>query len=397
MGNRRKLRLKMVLPVRIWGNDVEGKSFSQLAHTLDITSSGARLGGLRVLLNPREVIWLQCRHRKTQFRVIWTGRPGGAREHQAGIECIEEVRNIWGLELEDQAEADSYEAPEGVGDSKGKESRRHVRYPVTGRVEVRNPYATSGGFSAQVGDISQGGCYIQTARPWPIASPVRLGLHVAKMEILMRGVVRTHHPDVGMGIEFTEPYSEGDGTRFQQLLEKLEKGEAEPATPAKIKPSADALAGRLNQSTEELRKVEELLKCVEVDPIVLEDFRESLGRVRNTAWAVQRWLELQGAEKDTFAVVQYLASERIRLATLLCRNLAQELRGTEIKLPDKACRELLSAVEELFTQLAGFDFVIQEETPARPEISADAGTSDQQETPKNKKKRSKAAVSEHHD
>ncbi len=377
----------MVLPVRIWGSDAGGKPFSQLAHTLDITSSGARVGGLRVLLNPHEVIWLQCRHRKAQFRVIWTGRPGGAREHQVGIECIEEMHNIWGLELEDGTEADVYEAPESSDESGGKEHRRHIRYPVTGRVEVRNPYATSGGFSAQLGDISQGGCYIQTARPWPIASPVRLGLHVEKMEIVMRGVVRTHHPDVGMGIEFTEPYSEGDGTRFQQLMEKLEKGETELSTASKIKPDAEALAGRLTHTTDELRKVEELLKCVEVDAVVLEDFRESLGRVRNTAWAVQRWIELQGAEKDTFAVVQYLAGERIRLATLLCRNLATELRQTEIKLPDKQCRELLSAVEELFTQLAGFDFVIQEQEEAAPAEEA--------ASPKTRKKHSKAAVGEH--
>ena len=175
MGNRRKLRLKMVLPVRIWGADVDGKPFSQLAHTLDLTSSGARVGGMRVLLNSREVVWLQCRHRKAQFRVVWTGRPGGSREHQVGIECTEQMRNIWGLEMEAEAASDPYESPEPIGEDRGgKEHRRHIRYPVAGRVDVRNPYATSGGFSAQIGDVSAGGCYIQTGTPWPIASPVRL-------------------------------------------------------------------------------------------------------------------------------------------------------------------------------------------------------------------------------
>lgn len=363
MGNRRKLRLKMVLPVRIWGNDVDGKPFSQLAHTLDLTSSGARVGGMRVLLNSRDIVWLQCRHRKAQFRVVWTGRPGGSREHQLGIECVEKMRNIWGLELEGEGESDQYEAPEAVGESRGgKEHRRHIRYPVSGRIEVRNPYASSGGFSAQIGDVSAGGCYIQTGAPWPIASPVRLTLHIGKVDLVMGGIVRTHHPDVGMGVEFTEPHSEDDGMRFQQLLDHLEKGESGHSESSQMKPNAMALAGRLTQTTDELRKVEELLKCVDVEPVVLGDFREALGRVRNTAWAVQRWIELQGAEKDTFAVVEYLASERIRLATLLCRNLASELRTTEIKLPEKQCRELLSAVEELFTQLAGFDFVLHDES-----------------------------------
>ncbi|HVP43220.1 MAG TPA: PilZ domain-containing protein [Terriglobales bacterium] len=382
MGNRRKLRFKMVVPVRIWGTDVDGKPFSQLAHTLDITSSGARVGGMRVLLNSREVVWVQCRHRKAQFRVVWTGRPGGAREHQVGIECIEEARHIWGLELAGETESDPYESPEPLGEDRGgKEHRRHIRYPVTGRVDVRNPYATSGGFSAQIGDVSAGGCYIQTSTPWPIASPVRLALHIGKFEMVMRGVVRTHHPDVGMGVEFAEPHSDDDAMRFQQLLDYMEKGESGQSATSQLKPNALALASRLTQTTDELRKVEELLKCVDVEAVVLEDFREALGRVRNTAWAVQRWIELQGAEKDTFAVVEYLASERIRLATLLCRNLSSELRTTEIKLPDKQCRDLLSAVEELFTQLAGFDFVVHNEAP-------------EEKDPKEKAKRSRAGVGE---
>jgi hypothetical protein len=285
-----------------------------------------------------------------------------------GIECIDSVRNIWGLEMEGEGVSDAYESPDAVGDSHGgKEHRRHIRYPVSGRVDVRNPYASSGGFSAQIGDVSAGGCYIQTSTPWPIASPVRLALHIGKLEIVMRGIVRTHHPDVGMGVEFNEPYSEDDGVRFQQLLDHLEKGESGQSSSSQVKPNAVALAGRLTQTTDELRKVEELLKCVDVDSIVLEDFREALGRVRNTAWAVQRWIELEGAEKDTFAVVEYLATERVRLATLLCRNLSHELRTTEIKLPEKQCRDLLTAVEELFTQLAGFDFVLHDDTSPKSE------------------------------
>jgi len=371
MGNRRKLRLKMVLPIRMWGTDADGKAFSQLIHTLDITSSGARVAGARALLNARDIVWVQCRHRKAQFRVVWSGRPGGSREHQLGIECIDQTRNIWGLELGGEEGNDAYEAPEAVGESHGKEHRRHIRYPVSGRVEVRNPYASSGGFTAQIGDVSAGGCYIQTANPWPIASPVRLVLHISKLDIVMRGIVRTHHPDVGMGVEFSEPNSEEDGALFQQLMQSLEKNEGETSAKAP-KPNAQALAGRLTQTSDELRKVEELLKCVDVNTIVLEDFREALGRVRNTAWAVQRWLELDSSEKDTFAVIEYLSSERIRLATALCRGLVHEMRTTEIKLPEKQCRDLLSAVEELFTLLAGFDFTILHDGSASEESDARA-------------------------
>jgi hypothetical protein len=180
-------------------------------------------------------------------------------------------------------------------------------------------------------------------------------------------MVRTYHPDVGMGIEFTEPHTPEDGDKFQRLIAGLEKNEVDTSSTTAPKPNAVALAGRLNQTTDELRKVEELLKCVDVDSVVLSDFREALGRVRNTAWAVQRWIELQGAEKDTFAVIQYLNSERIRLATQLCRGLAHEIRTTEIKLPEKDCRDLLGSVEDLFTLLAGFDFTILQEPGEKSE------------------------------
>ncbi len=41
---RRQDRIQAVLPVRVRGTDSSGKSFEILAHTLDLTSNGARLG-----------------------------------------------------------------------------------------------------------------------------------------------------------------------------------------------------------------------------------------------------------------------------------------------------------------------------------------------------------------
>ena len=46
MGRRTQKRTKTALAVRIFGLDKAGKPFSELGHTLDITSSGARLGGV---------------------------------------------------------------------------------------------------------------------------------------------------------------------------------------------------------------------------------------------------------------------------------------------------------------------------------------------------------------
>jgi len=51
-------------------------------------------------------------------------------------------------------------------------------------------------------DLSLGGCYVQTASPFPQSSAVDLCLRAAGMEIHTEGLVRVMHPEHGMGIEF---------------------------------------------------------------------------------------------------------------------------------------------------------------------------------------------------
>jgi DNA-binding response OmpR family regulator len=51
-------------------------------------------------------------------------------------------------------------------------------------------------------DLSLGGCYVQTASPFPQSSAVDLCLRAVGMEIHAEGLVRVMHPGHGMGIEF---------------------------------------------------------------------------------------------------------------------------------------------------------------------------------------------------
>jgi CheY-like chemotaxis protein len=51
-------------------------------------------------------------------------------------------------------------------------------------------------------DLSLGGCYVETASPFPQSSAVDLCLRAAGMEIHAEGLVRVMHPGHGMGIEF---------------------------------------------------------------------------------------------------------------------------------------------------------------------------------------------------
>ncbi len=99
LGEQRFSRTKMVLPLRFWPGDGSGESAGpQLAHTLDISPIGGRLGGLRNPLQSGQTILLQRGKNRTQFRVIWS-RQLGPGEVQAGVEAVSLEENVWGVEL----------------------------------------------------------------------------------------------------------------------------------------------------------------------------------------------------------------------------------------------------------------------------------------------------------
>ncbi len=97
---RRGTRTKAVLPVRIKGKDSAGKSFEELVHTLDVTTTGARLGSIRRELNLLEEITVFYRQRRIQFRVVWTKKMKGTSEFQVGLQAVTQDREAWGLGAE---------------------------------------------------------------------------------------------------------------------------------------------------------------------------------------------------------------------------------------------------------------------------------------------------------
>jgi len=88
-------RTKAVLPVRIKGIDSTGKTFEELAHTLDVTSTGIRLGAIRRELSILEEVTLFYRQRKMQFRVVWTKKMKGSSEFQVGLRAVNQDKEAW--------------------------------------------------------------------------------------------------------------------------------------------------------------------------------------------------------------------------------------------------------------------------------------------------------------
>ncbi|MGC2185616.1 MAG: PilZ domain-containing protein [Terriglobales bacterium] len=57
-------------------------------------------------------------------------------------------------------------------------------------------------------DLSLGGCYVETASPFPERSGIVLGLKAEDMEVQAEGMVRVMHPEFGMGIQFASGTAE---------------------------------------------------------------------------------------------------------------------------------------------------------------------------------------------
>ena len=101
-GVQRYKRTKMVLPLLVWPDDENGQNAEpQLAHTVDISPIGGRLGGLRNPLQTGQTIMLQRGQNRSQFRVVWT-RQLGPGEIQAGIESVACETKVWGVDLPGQ-------------------------------------------------------------------------------------------------------------------------------------------------------------------------------------------------------------------------------------------------------------------------------------------------------
>jgi len=103
LGKRRHKRIKMVLPLKIWTKDAANNNVNELAHTLDITPFGARLGAIRSLLKAGETLTIQYRQRRFQVRVVWVHQLEGTKEYQVGVEAIG-GGETWGIELTENQE-----------------------------------------------------------------------------------------------------------------------------------------------------------------------------------------------------------------------------------------------------------------------------------------------------
>jgi hypothetical protein len=108
LDKRKSPRRKMVLPVKVLIDQA-----THLAHTVDITESGARLGALRMELQPGTIISLQRGSQRAKFQIAWV-RQLAPNELQAGIESLQPQASFWGVDLSARGREIKKEAQEAL-------------------------------------------------------------------------------------------------------------------------------------------------------------------------------------------------------------------------------------------------------------------------------------------
>jgi hypothetical protein len=324
-------REKVTLAVRVFGMDRAGRPFSQSAHTIEIGGSSVRISGLNVALTQGDVIGLQHSDRKGRFRVALIGHSGTGQAGQFELEAVEVPQNFW------------EKAPTGIVKEKdeGRDRRQHTRHAIAGVAMVRTA-GSAASYQTALADLSFGGCYLQTLVPLAIGTAVTIQVKIDDKSFGVAGVVRTCHPNMGMGVEFTGESNRG----LQDFVQQLEQGGKKPQANETV-PKADAryTASRMRSVTNELHDVAQLIQCTDVEPNILRQFRDVLGHVRNTAWALERYMDSQAGNASAVAQLSFLTAERIRLATQLCKALSEEV--TEVPVDARQLHELAETVAEI--------------------------------------------------
>jgi hypothetical protein len=205
---RRSTRLPLEIPVRVTSLDPT-QPFSEQCNTTLVNAHGCGLiapcefgHGIHVRL---EIVSAQ---RHTTARVAEVVPLGGDPETWlVGLE-LDIPGNFWGIEY---APSD-WKIEERIEEASALQSPQPAPSASTKPAPPRRWRLT---------DISVGGCYLETAAPFPADTPVLISVRILDAEFLLDGVARVSHPQAGMGVEFAAPSASDHRPRVEELIRQL--------------------------------------------------------------------------------------------------------------------------------------------------------------------------------
>jgi hypothetical protein len=263
--------------------------------------------------------------------------------------------------------------------------RKHARYHCTGGAELRRTEGMPAVF-ASLTDISLEGCYVETASTLPANSEVVFMLRVRDTVIRGRALVKTSNHAVGMGLEFlhlaTEDQQKLDflvgtlvGTQEMRPAEKraivFEEPRRIPApltttrpvptasmtTPLRPSsssapsPGSSPISQRIMRTVTELNDLEQSLVKDHVDPRLIAQFHDAVEHLRQTAWTLQQFLDLNESGGDPFDVLPQLEAERMHMLGKLAHNVNADIDAASVNEFTMGISELYETIQGLYRRL----------------------------------------------
>jgi hypothetical protein len=380
-------RVDISLDVKVWGLDVYGKPFVQHARTVNASSVGARLIGIDCV-REGEVISLQHGESKARCKVIWVGRDA-AKSRQIGIQCVEPDKRLFGSKLKLPAVPAAAFAPSYTGRAGAAQPaparrtmaetpgtrRAQQRFHVAGGVELRRNEGAPPVFG-NLSDVSLTGCYVETVSSLPVGTEVLFMLRIRDTVVRGRAQVKTSHHAVGVGLVFMH-MSKEDQQKLEFLVGTLAGAEETPLgrqghiVPEEPLPPVRPFAGnaarpnssggpstmssdmsvKVTRTIAELNQVEQGLVIDKVDPRIIAQFHDAVEHLRQTAWSVVQWVELNSTGGDPFEVLPQLEAERMHMLRKLAHNVTADLDSGSVTRFTEGISNIYEEVEALYRGL----------------------------------------------
>ncbi|HVG92468.1 MAG TPA: PilZ domain-containing protein, partial [Alphaproteobacteria bacterium] len=347
------------------------------------SSAGARLIGIDCV-REGEVISLQHEESKARCKVIWVGRDA-AKSRQIGIQCVEPDKKLFGSKLKLPAvPVATYTGRAGaVQPSPARRTmaetpgtrRAQQRFHVAGGVELRRNEGAPPVFG-NLSDVSLTGCYVETVSSLPVGTEVLFMLRVRDTVVRGRAQVKTSHHAVGVGLVFTHVSNE-DQQKLEFLvgnlagLDEVRTGQPSIVVPEDPLPPVRPFAGgaarpnssggsgavssemsvKVKSTIAELNQVEQALVIDKVDPRIIAQFHDAVEHLRQTAWSVVQWVELNSSGGDPFEVLPQLEAERMHMLRKLAHNVTADLDSGSVTRFTEGISKIYEEVEALYRGL----------------------------------------------
>ena len=225
-------------------------------------------------------------------------------------------------------------------------------------------------------DLSLTGCYVETISTLPVGSEILFMLRIRESVVRGRAQVKTSNHAVGLGLVFTQ-LSRDDQGKLEYILSVLSGSlDLQTDDPKKLAPEeplpsfrpssintvqpisrggsgnmSSPMANQVTRTIEELNQLEQGLVIDKVDPRIIAQFHDAVEHLRQTAWSVVQWVDLNSKGGDPFEVLPQLEAERLHMLRKLAHNVTADLDGGSVTRFTEGISNIYEEVQSLYRGL----------------------------------------------